>query len=165
MEPSGRNRRQPVAKPTRPDTGSNTPFRNGRQPRATARDRMVRRGSTVRVRQRALQKPRMTGLLVSDRVADSRTWGRYGALYGAFRSKTRSKQPRRMAAEYFPDPSRDVVVAWSAGSAARFGGILRTGSAFTDAKWSVGSDRAGRRARDNWRRRHSLAPPFDFRSL
>jgi hypothetical protein len=51
---------------------------------------MVRRGSTVRVRQRALQKPRTTGLFTSDRFADSRTWGRYGALYGAFRSKTRS---------------------------------------------------------------------------
>jgi hypothetical protein len=41
---------------------------------------MVRRGSTVRVRQRALQNRRTTGLLVSDRFADSRTWGRYGAL-------------------------------------------------------------------------------------
>jgi hypothetical protein len=40
---------------------------------------MVRRGSTVRVRQRALQKPRITGLFVSDRFAGSRTWGRYGA--------------------------------------------------------------------------------------
>jgi hypothetical protein len=48
---------------------------------------MVRRGSTVRVRQRALQKPSTMALFVSDRFADSRTWGRYGALYGAFRSK------------------------------------------------------------------------------
>jgi hypothetical protein len=51
---------------------------------------MVRRGSTVRVRQRALQNPRKPGLFVSDRFAGSRTWGRYGALYGAFRSKTPS---------------------------------------------------------------------------
>jgi hypothetical protein len=49
---------------------------------------IVRRGSTVRVRQRALQKPRTPVLSVSDRFADHRTWGRYGALYGAFRSKT-----------------------------------------------------------------------------
>src|SRR6266511_3918268 len=30
------------------------------------------------------------GAFFSDRLAGSRTWGRYGALYGAFRSKTRS---------------------------------------------------------------------------
>src|SRR5207249_1226372 len=37
-------------------------------------------------------KPPHDGLFVSDRFADSRTWGRYGALYGAFRSKTPSSQ-------------------------------------------------------------------------
>src|SRR5438132_10531014 len=59
---------------------------------------MVRRGSTVRVRQRALQKPRMPALFISDRFADSRTWGRYGALYGAFRSKTAIREPDRPGA-------------------------------------------------------------------
>jgi hypothetical protein len=49
---------------------------------------MVRRGSTVRVRQRALQKGRKSALYFSDRLAGRRTWARYGALYGAFRSKT-----------------------------------------------------------------------------
>src|SRR5436189_1385841 len=34
----------------------------------------------------ALQKPRKKGLSVSGRLAGSPTWGRYGALYGAFRS-------------------------------------------------------------------------------
>jgi hypothetical protein len=58
---------------------------------------MVRRGSPVRVRKRALQKRRITALFVSARFADRRTWGRYGALYGAFRSRTalRSRQKRR----------------------------------------------------------------------
>src|SRR6266536_4822338 len=51
------------------------------------RKRMVRRGSTVRVRQRALQKPRKTGLLRSGALARPTTSGRYGARYGAFRSR------------------------------------------------------------------------------
>jgi hypothetical protein len=51
---------------------------------------MVRRGSTVRVRQRALQKARKSGLLLSDQLAGCPVCGRYGALYGAFRSKTRA---------------------------------------------------------------------------
>jgi hypothetical protein len=48
---------------------------------------MVRRGSTVRVRQRALQKRRRLAPFVSDLFAVSRTCGRYGALCGAFRSR------------------------------------------------------------------------------
>ncbi len=51
---------------------------------------MVRRGSTVRVRQRALQKPRKAGLLLSVALAQSPECSGYGALYGAFRSKTPS---------------------------------------------------------------------------
>src|SRR5262249_35668092 len=50
-------------------------------------ERMVRRGSTVRVRQRALQKPRKPGLLLSGPLARSTACGGYGALYGAFRSR------------------------------------------------------------------------------
>jgi hypothetical protein len=60
--------------------------------------RMVRRGSTVRVRQRALQKSRITGLLLSVPLAQSSACGRYGALYGAFRSKTAPGEPRRPTA-------------------------------------------------------------------
>ena len=41
---------------------------------------MVRRGSTVRVRQRALQRPPQPGLFVSNRLADCGMWVRYGAL-------------------------------------------------------------------------------------
>jgi hypothetical protein len=45
---------------------------------------MVRRGSTVRVRQRALQKRRKSAFLRSDRLAPRRMCGGYGAVYGAF---------------------------------------------------------------------------------
>jgi hypothetical protein len=41
---------------------------------------MARRGSTVRVRQRALQKPRKQGLLVSDPLEQSPACGGYGAV-------------------------------------------------------------------------------------
>src|SRR5712691_2393381 len=60
-------------------------------PAATAcpQNRMVRRGSTVRVRQNALQKSRKTALFVSDLLAQSPACARYGAVYGAFRSRTR----------------------------------------------------------------------------
>ena len=47
--------------------------------------KMVRRGSTVRVRQRALQKPCTAPLSLSDRLARRPACGGYGALYGAFR--------------------------------------------------------------------------------
>src|SRR5438132_10774051 len=57
----GAQRAQPVATggkwPT-PENGSNRPIGNRWQPTATVSQRMVRRGSTVRVRQRALQGPR-----------------------------------------------------------------------------------------------------------
>jgi hypothetical protein len=63
--------------------------------RATPRDAsravragMVRRGSPVRVRKRALEKPRKTRLLLSLSLARSTACGGYGALYGAFRSET-----------------------------------------------------------------------------
>jgi hypothetical protein len=56
------------------------------QPVATSRSQrhMVRRGSTVRVRQRALQKRRKSRFPVQFRPAPSRTCGGYGAVYGAF---------------------------------------------------------------------------------
>ena len=57
-------------------------------PAATSclRRSMVRRGSPVRVRKRALQKRRTSALFRSRRLARHRTRGGYGALYGAFRS-------------------------------------------------------------------------------
>ena len=79
MEPSGRNRWQPVANRTSPENGSNKPIGNRWQPTATVSERMVRRGSTVRVRQRALQKPRKSGLFTLLLTCTfSRTLG-YGA--------------------------------------------------------------------------------------
>src|SRR5204862_511216 len=50
----------------------------------------VRRGSTVRVRQRALQKACTAAAYRAEPLAPSSTCGGYGALYGAFRSKTSS---------------------------------------------------------------------------
>src|SRR5260221_6588272 len=47
-------------------------------------------GSTVRVRQRALQKRRTSALLRSRRLAGSAACGGYGAVYGAFAFRTAS---------------------------------------------------------------------------
>jgi len=55
----GAQRAQPVAtggKSDGPENRSNKPIRNRWQPTATVSERMVRRGSTVRVRQRASKK-------------------------------------------------------------------------------------------------------------
>jgi hypothetical protein len=46
---------------------------------------MVRRGSTVRVRQRALQNPRSRGFSVQEALLFTRACGGYGAFYGAFK--------------------------------------------------------------------------------
>jgi hypothetical protein len=51
-------------KPDSVETRSNTPIGNRWQPAATVSERMVWRGSTVRVRQRALQKRRNRRFLV-----------------------------------------------------------------------------------------------------
>jgi hypothetical protein len=61
----GAKRAQPVAtggKWEDAENGSNKPIGNRWQPTATVPERMVRRGSTVRVRQRALQKRRTPAL-------------------------------------------------------------------------------------------------------
>jgi hypothetical protein len=50
---------------------------------------MVRRGSTVRVRQRALQKPRSQGFFVRIDLQDRQRVVGMEPLYGAFRSKAR----------------------------------------------------------------------------
>ena len=50
--------------------------------------RMVRRGSTVRVRQRALQKPSKSQLFLSKELARAPVCGGYGAVYGAFRLRS-----------------------------------------------------------------------------
>ena len=100
-------RSQPVAtggKFERRENGSNT--RN----RCRGCDRLPRKchgdGSTVRVRQRALQRPRKSGLFPG--LARSPMCGRYGALYGAFRSKKapQSSAPRVPARPQMADRSR-----------------------------------------------------------
>jgi hypothetical protein len=55
---------------------------------------MVRRGSTVRVRQRALQKPRKSLLFCRVRLQDLQYAVCVGAIYGAFRSTDRRGQRR-----------------------------------------------------------------------
>jgi hypothetical protein len=57
--------------------------------------KMVRRGSTVRVRQRALQKRRKTALFVWREVARSAACGGYGALYGALRFRADTPKRRK----------------------------------------------------------------------
>jgi hypothetical protein len=61
------------------------------QPAATHGNRFGahrKEGSTVRVRQRALQKRRTSALLCSHRPALDPACGGYGAVYGALKSKT-----------------------------------------------------------------------------
>jgi hypothetical protein len=56
---------------------------------------MLRRGSTVRVRQRALQKRRIAALFLSKELAQSPAWSRYGALYAAFRFRAVTPKGRK----------------------------------------------------------------------
>src|SRR5919201_5202378 len=82
--------------------GKSRSLRNGRNKRkplpwvATGcrLERMVRRGSTVRVRQRALQKRRTSALSRSGGLAPRPTCGGYGALDGAFRSRSECERRR-----------------------------------------------------------------------
>jgi hypothetical protein len=88
MEPSGL---QPVAtKSEDPGNGGIKP--KPLQPVATScrGTLMVRRGSTVRVRQRALRNPRKSGTSCSGRLARRPSCGEYGAVYGAFASASHS---------------------------------------------------------------------------
>src|SRR6266536_592465 len=61
---------------------------------------MVRRGSPVRVRKRALQKRRKSALSHSDRLARNPTCAGYGAVYGAprIRAALLSRANRRFTA-------------------------------------------------------------------
>src|SRR5260221_10216492 len=88
MEPSRRNQWQPVANVRDPKTAQNKPIRNRWQPTATVPERMVRRGSTVRVRQRALQKRRKAALSRMCSVVRGPSEDADGAVYGAFASRT-----------------------------------------------------------------------------
>jgi hypothetical protein len=63
MEPSGRNQWQPVAKARAPKIAQTSRSATGGQPTATVPERLVRRGSTVRVRQRACKTPAIGGFV------------------------------------------------------------------------------------------------------
>src|SRR5947207_1554435 len=52
------------------------------KPPLDQRPSFIERGSTVRVRQRALQRPRKAGLFLLSRLARSAACSEYGALYG-----------------------------------------------------------------------------------
>jgi hypothetical protein len=56
---------------------------------------MVRRGSPVRVRKRALQKSRKSALFVWRELARSPACSAYGALYGAFRFRAHAPKRRK----------------------------------------------------------------------
>jgi hypothetical protein len=95
-----------VGKSADPENGSNRPIGNRWQPPATVRKIMVRRRSTVRVRQRALQRRRKSTSLCSKRPASRRTCGGHGALDGAFRAETAF---RRATSRLFRPPTPRVA--------------------------------------------------------
>jgi hypothetical protein len=100
---------------------------------------MVRRGSTVRVRQRALQRPRKAGLL-SARLARSPACGRYGALNGAFRSKrspgTRSFCRRLEKSPNSPQTSGDSEPRFIPQREPRDDGSITPGRVARRATWA-----------------------------
>ncbi len=91
----GAERSQPSAahgKRSRPETAQSKPKPSRSASLRRMNTSMVRRGSTVRVRQRALQKRRTSALSRSGRLAPCRTCGGYGAVYGAFALAATSTQ-------------------------------------------------------------------------
>jgi len=98
----GAKRAQPVATGRKWKAAENrsvTPIGNQWQPTATVSQRMVRRGSTVRVRQRALKKRRTFGTCRSDRVAGLAAGGGYGAVYGALGVQNAAAGARRASSQ------------------------------------------------------------------
>jgi hypothetical protein len=96
---------------------------------------MVRRGSTVRVRQRALQKRRKTALSQSKQLARAPVCCRYGAVYGAFRS--------RPPVSATPPAPRDARRRRSIAVSRRYGRCLATDRVAADARpgWTASCDR------------------------
>src|SRR5438552_18740423 len=75
------------------------------------RPKMVRRGSTVRVRQRALQKRRTSALSRICSVGVEGHQARYGAVYGAFAQRSRSgERGNRVAAGFRGEGVAEVGV-------------------------------------------------------
>ena len=74
---------------------------------------MVRRGSTVRVRQRALQKACTAAAYRAEPLAPRSTCGGYGALYGAFRSKTSSAARAESPLSQLSKAAEKSLISWS----------------------------------------------------
>src|SRR6266516_5638916 len=81
---------------------------------------MVRRGSTVRVRQRALQKRRTSAPFRSERLAPPRMCSGYGAVYGALTHKASTSpvsssgiaKRRAILLERAPPDAATEAAAW-----------------------------------------------------
>src|SRR5215203_5385994 len=83
-------------------------------------------GSTVRVRQRALQKPRKSRLSRSAELARPPVCGRYGGVYGALSSEAASGKRQKLAGQdRAPSPVR--------GRADIFGGRQRLAARATSS--------------------------------
>jgi hypothetical protein len=76
------------------DQGKRGGKRDSFDPPANASASMARRGSTVGVRQRALQKRRKAALSLSDGLASHATCGRYGTLWSLQVEQTPSEELR-----------------------------------------------------------------------
>jgi hypothetical protein len=152
-----------------PENRSNKPIRNRWQPTATVSERMVRRGSTVRVRQRALQKRRTSAPLRSERLALDPACGGYGVVYGAFALRTRlgrelsqssprpPNAPSRVAASSRRRISRTHAATSGGATPRRRRAALRTTSAmqlFVDERTQ---QTAGRHCSRKCRRRSSAS--------
>src|SRR5258707_15538819 len=97
---------------------------------------MVRRGSTVRVRQRALQKPRKSGLSRMCSVGVEGHQAQYGAVYGAFARRSRSgKRGNRVATGFRGEGVAEVGVERAALQPA---GLVGGGRPFVRASPTVG---------------------------
>jgi hypothetical protein len=132
---------------------------------------MVRRGSTVRVRQRALQKPRKSGFLRSGRLAPRRMCSGYGAVYGAFSFRTAwgsrqlwqherrgpFRETWRRTTSVAPDRGRSRVALDRVGAASALAPANRAAPFRGDARRASGGwARGGGRARG---RRHTRGSP------
>jgi hypothetical protein len=91
MEPRGCNRWQSAANAPREKPARTKPRPLRWVATGCRSQRMVRRGSTVRVRQRALQTPCNAAYFCSGRLAETPDCCGYGAAYGAFRSMKRRR--------------------------------------------------------------------------
>jgi hypothetical protein len=103
-----------------PENGSDKPIPPRTVALSCVHNEMVRRGSTVRVRQRALQRRRTSALSRSGRLALDPARRRYGAVYGAFASAAK-KHPGH--------PGQSALTEQNAGGEVAYAGSPRRCSA------------------------------------